>query len=371
MRILLTGGGTAGHAWPIILIAQSLSRNRRAKILYVGSRQGIEKEIIKNFAEKHSDFSLDFKPLIVGKIRPYFSLSNYWDMFKTFIGIIQSLLIIITFRPDVIFAKGGYVTFPVIFWLGLFKIPLVIHESDVIMGRANLFASKFATKICLGFPIEYYQGKDKILLEKLIYTGTPVSPDFSQTPLKVGGKPKILITGGSQGSSRINQTILEILPKLLEKYEVYHIIGSRGFAEFNKNDLTGKVGYHLYEFTIELPALMRDADLVISRAGAGTLMEISASAKPSIIIPLMTEVSEHQEANAQIYQQNNAAVVLKEENLTSNSLLAIIDDLISDEKLRELLAHHAHSFYQSKSTEEIIEIIFTVADKRNEDQESS
>lgn len=367
MRILLTGGGTAGHALPIILIAKSLARNRRAKVLYVGSRQGIEKRLINELRQKEPDFSISFRALAVGKLRPYFSLSNYWDMVKIFVGIVQAFFIILTFKPDVIFAKGGYVTFPIIFWLGFFKIPLVIHESDIKIGRANLWAAKYARKICLGFPIQYYRENEKILLEKFVYTGTPVSSDFTQTPLKTGNKTKILITGGSQGSSKINQLISEILPKLLENYEIYHVAGSRDFPRFQKEKITqgnynSNSNYHLYEFTNDLPALMRDADLVISRAGAGTLMEISATSKPSIIIPLKADVSEHQEANAQIYQENNAAVVLKEENLTANSLLAIINDLISDEKLRNLLGHHAHSFYQPKATEEIIEAIFNVAE---------
>jgi UDP-N-acetylglucosamine--N-acetylmuramyl-(pentapeptide) pyrophosphoryl-undecaprenol N-acetylglucosamine transferase len=360
MRILLTGGGTAGHAWPIILIAKSLIRNRRAKILYVGSRQGIEKDLIKKC---RSDFPIPFRGIMVGKSRPYFSFSNYWDIFKTLIGIIQAFFIIISFRPDVIFAKGGYVTFPIIFWLGFFKIPLVIHESDVMMGRANLWASRKATKICLGFPIEYYQNQDNLILEKLVYTGTPVNPEFLQPPLKSGEKLKILITGGSQGSAKINQIILEILPNLLEKYEVYHLVGAKDFAKFPKIPEIKKAqsNYHLYEFSNQMPALMRDADLVISRAGAGTLMEIAACSKPSIIIPLKAEVSEHQEANAKVFQDKNAAVVLSEKNLTASSLLSIIDNLMSDEELRKLLGHHAHRFFQPQAIEEIIDIIFESA----------
>jgi len=352
MRILLTGGGTAGHAWPIILVAKSLLKNKRTQLLYVGSRQGVEKYLTK-------DSGIPFRSIFVGKRRSYWSFSNYWDLFKTFLGIIQALFIILSFRPDVIFAKGGYVTVPIIFWLGFFKIPLVIHESDVIIGRANLWAARRATKICLGFPIEYYsqslQKNPNLSLDKLIYTGIPVHSDFTQTPVQIGKRLKLLVTGGSQGSSKINNLISEILADLLKKYEVFHIAGKRDFPKLEK---INHKDYHVYEFTAHMPRLMRDADLVISRSGANTLAEIAASSKPAILIPLEIAAGGHQIANAQVFAKNNAAVVLSEENLTASSLGAIIDNLMSDENLRKLLGHHAHRFYQPQSVEEIIDTIF-------------
>lgn len=169
MKILLTGGGTAGHAWPIILVAKVLQKNKRAKILYIGSRQGIEKKLAHIY-------QIPFLSILCGKKRAYFSLSNYWDLVKIFFGIIEAFFILIFFRPNVIFAKGGYVTVPIIFWLRFIKIPLVIHESDVVMGRANLWALKYAQKACLGFPIEHY--RQNLPIGKLTYTGIPVSNDF-------------------------------------------------------------------------------------------------------------------------------------------------------------------------------------------------
>ena len=359
MRFMLTGGGTAGHAWPIILVAKSLAKNQRAKILYVGSRQGIEKHLVKNT-------EIPFKGILVGKRRNYFSLANYWDIIKTFLGIIQTLFIILSFRPDVIFAKGGYVTVPILFWLVFFKIPLVIHESDVVIGRANLWAAKKAAKICLGFPIEYYSATQNdhpdLSLDKLIYTGIPVDPGFLQTPVKMGEKLKLLVTGGSQGSSKINHLISEILPELTKKYEVYHVAGKKDFPELQKMGYPEDT-YHLYEFTAHMPRLMRDADLVVSRAGANTLAEIAAAGRPSIIIPLKIATGEHQVANAQVLAKKNAAVVLSEEKLTSSSLLAIIDSLMADEKLRGLLGHHAHGFFQAKAAGEIVDLLFEVANE--------
>ena len=356
MRILLVGGGTAGHAWPIILLARSLLKNRRVKLLYVGSRQGIECHLVKNLSADRQDFSIPFKAILVGKRRSYFSFANYWDLIKTFIGIIQSLFIIFTFRPNVIFAKGGYVTVPIISWLGFFKIPLVIHESDVVMGKANKMAIRFANKICLGFPIEEY--KENLPLEKLVYTGIPVQNDFLQTPIKTGDRLNLLITGGSQGSSKINILISEILPKLLEKYVVYHLTGKRDYLNLSKNKDSN---YHLYDFTDQMPKLMRDSDLVISRSGASTLAEISATGKASIIIPLESAKGEHQESNARVFQKRNAAVVLSEKNLTASSLLAIIDNLMTDENMRQLIGHHARSLFQPDATRELINSIFEVA----------
>jgi len=349
MRILLCGGGTAGHVWPIILIGRSLVKNKRAQILYVGSRQGIERQMLK-------DQPIPSKFILAGKRRSYFSFSNIWDIFKTFIGIIQAFFIISFFRPEVIFAKGGYVTFPIIFWLNFFKIPLVIHESDTVIGRANMLATKKAAKICLGFPIENY--KENLSLDKLVYTGIPVSADFLQTPIKMGSRLKLLITGGSQGASKINNCIAQILPELLQKYDVFHVAGKNDYEILKKSDSAKEATYHLFDFTDQMPRLMRDADLIISRAGASTLAEISATAKPAIIIPLKIAAAEHQSANAEIYQKNNAAVVLSEENLTPTSLLSIIENLMADESLRKLIGHHARAFFQKEAANEIIDQIF-------------
>lgn len=356
MRILLTGGGTAGHAWPIILVAQSLLKNQRVKLLYVGSRQGIEKKLAIKY-------SIPFKAILVGKRRAYFSVSNFWDLIKTAIGILQSFFIIVRFKPDIIFAKGGYVTIPIIFWLRFLKIPLVIHESDVVMGRANLLSMRYASKICLGFPIEEY--KENLPLDKILYTGIPIQFDFLQTPIKTGHRLKLLITGGSQGSSKINNLISEILPELTKKYEIYHLAGKRDYEKLSEikdpNYNANSSNCHLFDFTDQMPRLMRDADLVISRAGASTLAEISATAKASIIIPLESAKGEHQEANAEVYQKRNAAVILGEKKLTANSLSAIIDNLMADEKMRALLGHHAKSLFCQDATREIVDAIFEAA----------
>ncbi len=345
-KIILTGGGTAGHVWPLILVGQSLSKNKRASILYVGSRQGIERSLVKNY-------NIPFKGLFTGKKRNYWALANYWDYFKVVVGIIQSFFVLLFFRPDVILAKGGYVTVPIIFWLKFFKIPLVIHESDAVIGRANYWAGKFAKKICLGFPIENYQ--TNLPIEKLVHTGTPVSSEFLQTPIKDTEKLNLLIIGGSQGSEKINSIISEILSNLSKKYEIWHISGQTLFEKLSHANVPN---YHLFKFSDEVPKLMRNADLVVSRAGANTLFEIAAAQKAAIIIPLPSAAANHQVANAKIFAQANAAVTLSEKNLSSSSLASIIDTLMQDQKLRSILGHHAHSFYEQDAVESIIAIMF-------------
>jgi len=349
MNILLTGGGTAGHAWPVVLIAKSLLKNKRNRVLYVGSG-GIERELAKKS-------EIPFERIFAGKRRAYFSVLNFFDVFKTFFGIIQAYFIFIFFKPSVIFAKGGYVTVPIIFWSRIFKTPLVIHESDSVIGRANLWAAKYAKKVCLGFPVKDYEGL-QLPLSKLVYTGVPVGEEFFQTPVQFGSNKKVLITGGSQGSERINKIIAEALPSLTRKYEVWHFSGEKDYEKLSKFKSDN---YHLYSFSYELSKYLRDADLVITRAGASTLAEISAAKKPAIIIPLSSAASGHQEHNGKVFSDLNAAVVLNESSLSAGSLESIIDNLMEDDKMRNLLGHHAHSLARPGAVSEIIDVLFEAA----------
>lgn len=348
-KILLTGGGTAGHIMPILAIAESLKTNQRLKIIYVGSSSGMEKELV-------SKSGIRFKGILVGKWRNYFSLLNYFDLFKTAVGVIQTFFLELFFRPDVIFAKGGFVTFPVVFWAKFFKIPVVIHESDSVMGKANAWAAKYAQTICVGFPIENYPKIDR---DKLRYTGIPLQKEFFKNLSIESEKPTILVTGGSLGSAKINELIWKILPDLLKKYEIFHIVGQSNFSQI-PTEFQNDPNYHAFGFTADIPKIMRGANLIISRASATTLAEISALAKPSILIPLPLAAQNHQAINAKIYEEKSAAIVLGESSLTANSFLSIINNLMEDEKLRNLLGHHAKQFAQKEAAEEIIEVLFKV-----------
>lgn len=344
IKIILTSGGTAGHIWPIISIIDELKKDSNLEFLYIGSHQGPEKKIAQ-------DQNIPFKGLVVGKWRGYFSLSNIWDLFKTLFGLIQAYFLIIKFKPDVVFAKGGYVTFPVLFWTKKFKIPLVIHESDAIAGKANRWASSFAQKICVGYPIEYYQDID---LSKIIYTGTPVQKEFLNVASVKNEKPTILITGGSQGSVKINQIIESILPELLEKFEVYHQIG---LNNFDKKNIFKNINYYPIGFTREMAKIMAKSDLVVSRSGANTLAEISQLAKASILIPFPSAASNHQASNADVYKKSLAAVVISEKELTPDFLLTEINRLMTDQNLRNQMGQNAHEFARPQAAHEIAKII--------------
>lgn len=350
MKIILTGGGTAGHIYPIVAMAENLKRNSRVKFLYLGSRQGPEGKIARLY-------QIPFKGLMVGKWRAYFSFSNFWDLFKTFFGLIQAYFILIIFKPDVVFAKGGYVTFPVLFWTKCFKIPLVIHESDSVMGRANRWAAKFSQKICVGFSIEHYP---EIPFAKLNFTGIPVRREFFDMKSFDHDRPILLLTGGSQGSHYLNGIFTQILPELLEKYEVYHLAGERDIVQIKQQHFANNPYYHLESYSKKMPEIMNKADLIISRAGATTFAEIAALGKPSILIPFLEAAADHQNANAKIYEQAKAAVVISQNALTASSLLSIINRLMEDENLRQLLAHHARQFAQHDSAQQIIDILFEV-----------
>lgn len=350
-KILLTGGGTVGHIAPILALIEILKTNSRVEYLYVGSRQGPEKEM----AQKNN---IKFQGIFVGKRRNYFSFSNIIDVFKMGLGLISAYFIIINFRPDVVFAKGGYVTFPILYWTRHFKIPLVIHESDVKFGRANLWASRFANTICVGFPVQYYQ--ENLPKEKLLYTGIPIDRKFFEVlPIK-NERPHLLVTGGSQGSKQINDLILEIAPELVKDYEVFHICGQRNFDALKSR--FSNEHYHLIDYTLEMPKLMRQADLIISRSGANTLAEISALGQASILIPLASASLDHQNVNAKIYAQKNAAVQLSEKNLTASSLQSIIKHLFEDDEFRRLIGHHAREFATENATTDIVELLFKVSE---------
>lgn len=345
-KIIFTGGGTYGHISPIIAILDVLKKNARVKYLYIGSRNGPEKEIAKND-------DLNFKGIFVGKRRNYISFSNFIDLFKILFGIIQSYFILKKFKPDIIFSKGGYAAFPIVFWAKHFKIDLIIHESDSIIGGVNYYASKFAKYICVGFPVEYYKGQN-IPFERLTYTGTPLRREFYEAK-EEPHEPAIIITGGSQGAQKINNIILEIAPALVEKYQVYHICGKRDYEKNRKAFANGK--YHLIDVTDKMAQLMINSDLVIARSGS-TVAEISILGKPSILIPLPSSHLNHQAQNAKIYREKNAAVVISEKNLTGSSLLSIINHLMEDKVFRDLLGHRAQELSRVDATTDIIDLIF-------------
>ncbi|MBO6108771.1 MAG: undecaprenyldiphospho-muramoylpentapeptide beta-N-acetylglucosaminyltransferase [Eubacterium sp.] len=313
-RIILTGGGTAGHVTPNIALMPELKK-RGYEIHYVGSKEGMEKDLIKPFGVPYYGISS-------GKLRRYFDVKNFTDPFRIMAGYFESKKLIDEIAPDVIFSKGGFVTVPLVKAASGKKIPCVLHESDMTPGLANRLCIKSADLICTNFP----ETVEHLPEGKAIVTGTPIREELFNGDKKAGldfcgfdeHLPVIMIIGGSLGSVRVNEAVRQILPELLKDYQVVHLCGKGKLDE----SLAGTPGYIQFEYVQkELKDLMSAADLVISRAGANAICELAALAKPNILIPLSLEASRgDQILNAESFEKQGYSYLLREEDMTSETL---------------------------------------------------
>ncbi len=326
IKVIITGGGTAGHVMPALAVIEVL-KEHNCDICYIGSKKGIEVELVPALGIK-------FKTILAGKLRRYWSFKNLIDPFKTFIGFWQALFIILRFKPQVIFSKGGYVSLPSVIAGWITRKPVILHESDIALGLANRFSLKFAKRIAVSFPVENYPN---IPAQKIVYTGTPLrkvifrgNSDKGKTLFQLKSTlPILLISGGSQGARNINDKVLEILPQLLTKLQIIHITGSMDFQKFKSYKeevpIELKTNYRVYPFLKdELVDAYACSDLIISRAGANSIFEIAAQEKPAILIPL----AGHQEQNAQFLAKQKAVYVINNKDLTSEKLLAQINHIL-------------------------------------------
>jgi UDP-N-acetylglucosamine--N-acetylmuramyl-(pentapeptide) pyrophosphoryl-undecaprenol N-acetylglucosamine transferase len=319
-KIILTGGGTAGHVTPNLALLPTLQK-RGYEIQYIGSYNGIEKKLIE-------DAGIPYQGISSGKLRRYFDLKNFSDPFRVVKGYAEALHLMKKFRPDVVFSKGGFVSVPVVLAAKHYKIPTIIHESDMTPGLANKICIPSAAKVCCNFPETLqYLPEDKAVL-----TGSPIRKELLEgdrlTGLQFTGlsaaKPIILVIGGSLGAVAVNQAIRSILPKLLEKYQVIHICG-KGHIE---DSLIGRVGYVQYEYVdAPLRHLFAAADIIVSRAGANSICEILALRKPNILIPLSAAASRgDQILNARSFEKQGFSTVLEEEQTNDTTLYQAIED---------------------------------------------
>lgn len=329
----MAGGGTGGHITPNIAILEQLNslarqNNFDLKVLYLGSRRGMEATLIP--AKGWS-----FRAISCGKLRRYFSWSNFADFFRTLAGILQSLSIVAAFRPDVIFCKGGYVSLPVAIAGGLLRRPVIIHESDLEMGLANRLAAHFARVICVSFPETAKQlHQDK----RVVLTGNPVRRELLEGNKEAGyafcdfkpNKKVLLVMGGSQGARSINIMLRNNLDRLLDRYQVVHICG-RG----NEEEKCMREGYLQLEFVgDELKDIYAITDLAISRAGANSLAEIAALGLPVLLIPLLAGSRGDQVKNAASFAERHAALVFSDSEVAEDGFDLPGKLLLLEEKAR-------------------------------------
>jgi UDP-N-acetylglucosamine--N-acetylmuramyl-(pentapeptide) pyrophosphoryl-undecaprenol N-acetylglucosamine transferase len=317
-RIVLTGGGTAGHVTPCIALFPELKKEGY-DIQYIGSYNGIERKLIE-------EYKIPYYGISSGKLRRYFDPKNFSDPFKVVKGYFEARKLLKDLKPDIVFSKGGFVSVPVVLAAKKHKIPVIIHESDMTPGLANKLAIPSATKVCANFPETI-----KFLPEgKAVLTGTPIRKElFSGNKIKgldfcgfTANKPVILIIGGSTGSRAINDVIRGMLPTLLRDYQVIHLCG-KGNLDERFNDTEGYVQYEYIK--AELSDLFAAADLVVSRAGANAICELLALRKPNILIPLSAAASRgDQILNAESFERQGYSYVLKEEELSISRLLEAI-----------------------------------------------
>ena len=320
-RIILTGGGTAGHVTPNIALIPELQK-RGYEIHYIGSKTGIEKELIGNF-------DIPYYGISSGKLRRYFDVKNFTDPFRILKGYAEADRLMKKIRPDVVFSKGGFVTVPVVKVAKRRHVPCVLHESYISPGLANRLCISSAAAVCANFP----ETLEHLPEGRAYLTGSPIRAElFSGNRLTgldfcgfTAGKPVILVIGGSLGSVRVNEAVREVLPQLLERYQIVHLCGKDKIDE----TLQGTEGYVQYEYIQkELCDLLDAADIVISRAGANAICELLALHKPNILIPLSMEASRgDQILNAASFEKQGYSYVIREEELTSERLLQAVREV--------------------------------------------
>ena len=353
-RIILTGGGTAGHVTPNIALLPRL-KELNYDIHYIGSYNGIEKELIEQLG-------IPYHGISSGKLRRYFSLRNFTDPFRVLKGFREAHRLIKLLKPDVIFSKGGFVSVPVVFAGKKCKVPTIIHESDMTPGLANKLSIPSATKVCCNFP----ETIPHLPEGKAVLSGSPIRAEllhgskeaaYTYTGLN-SEKPVILVVGGSSGSKVINDTVRSILPELLKNYQVIHLCGKGNLD----NSLAQTKGYAQYEYIKdELKDLFALADIVVSRAGANAICELLALHKPNILIPLSAAASRgDQILNARSFEKQGFSYVIEEETLTVDILLEAIRKVYAD---REDYRQAMEKSNQMDSVETILQLIESEAGK--------
>lgn len=369
MKIAFTGGGSGGHFYPIIAVAQSIKKIAKEKKL-------ITPEMYFFAPNPYNpgllyDNDIEYKKVSAGKLRRYFSILNFFDLFKTAWGIVGTLLDIFDIYPDVIFTKGGYGSFPATVAGRLLGIPIVVHESDCAPGRVNKWAGRFAARVA----ISYADAADYFPPEKVALTGQPVLEERLEVITNGAAEffgfdrslSTIFILGGSQGAEIINNSILDVLPELVKNYQIIHQTGSANFEVVKESsnavllENTNKARYKCFGYLNDLEIRMAGgaSDLILSRGGS-TIFEIASWGLPSIIIPISNSNGNHQIKNAFAYAKAGACSVLQEENLRPNILLAEIKRVIENKEISDKMRERAKAFFKPEAADQIARELLSI-----------
>lgn len=367
VRILLVGGGTGGHFYPLISIAEALRMNsdQDLSLYYAGPS--------KYDAGALASQNIQFVWIPSGKNRRYFSLLNFFDTFKTFLGLIVALLRLFIIYPDVVMSKGGYTSVPVVIAAAFLRIPIVIHESDSVVGRANRLAARFAKVVIVSYP----ETKTLFTHPQVMHLGIPIRTSLLAAPssnalTELGidpERPMILVLGGSQGAERVNELILDSLDEILTDFSIIHQTGKQNFelckrvAENLIPDEERLKHYHPTPFLTGnmLNDAYHVASIVISRAGSNSIYEIALHHKPSILIPIPETVSHDQRTNAYTYARSGAATVMEEGNITDTLLRSEIDRIMQNDDIYGAMAKAAESFAKRDAAHTIGEVLSGIA----------
>ncbi len=374
MKIVFTGGGTGGHFYPLLAVADELKHIIKTEkivepeLIYIGPFV-LDKEAL---AQRH----MRFVQAYAGKHRKYFSIKNFFDYIKIVIGIIQATWQLYVIFPDVVFSKGGYAAFPTTVAAKILGIPLIIHESDAHPGKANLIAAKWAKLIAVSYPevVDFFP--KKIDRKKFVLTGNPVRPEIFK-PLREGAHeflgldpslPTILVLGGSSGAKAVNDVILDSLDKLVANYQIIHQTGSEHLdyvqslakAKLSKSPYADRYKPFGYLSALAMRMSFGISSMVVSRSGSGVIFEIAAVGLPSIMIPIPEDVSHDQTYNAFAYAKAGAATVIKQKNLTANLLVNEIDRIMNDPVLWQEMSESAKNFSKPEAAKKLAQVLVSI-----------
>ena len=336
-KILLVGGGTLGSVSPLLAIAQKCE----AEYLFVGSQTGPEEKIIK----AHNIY---FRFIKSGKLRRYWSWQNFTDIFKIKIAFWQSIFIILKFKPDIVLTAGSFVAVPMALAAWLLRVPVIVHQQDIVVGLANKLMAPFARKITVSFP----QQRADFNHKKVVVTGNPARQLETNV---IEYRPIVVITGGGQGARGMNEFIMQFIPKLSERYEVHHILGHSNYDQ--KLNLENYFAYK--EVVHGMLTLLARAEIIISRAGMSLITEAASLKKALVLIPMPDS---HQERNAAFFAKNNAAIMVRQGS--SNIMERYLDKLMRHANLRSGLADNLYNLYPHNAVNDYIILINKIIYKK-------